>query len=60
METKGIEKKRDPDFDADYSPGNPHNREVARRLGLRYDEGRRVYVDRDGCLIKDRFGQELG
>ncbi len=44
-------------FDPDCSPTNPHNREVARARGLRFDSKREAYVDREGALICDRFGQ---
>ncbi len=45
------------DFDPDFSPDNLHNQEIARRLGLRYDSEKRSYVDEDGCLVRDRYGQ---
>jgi hypothetical protein len=46
-------------FDADLSPQHPKNREVAARRGLKYDERKRAYVDEDGTLRADRFGQYL-
>jgi len=52
-----IEKK--VEFDPDYSPNNPVNSEAAKHLGLRYDSRLRVYIDKDGCLIRDKFGQEF-
>ena len=44
-------------FDPDLSPSNPTNRQAAAQRGLRYDSRRRTYVDEDGCLIRDQFGQ---
>lgn len=44
-------------FDTDLSPKNPHNRKAAAERGLRYDPKRRAYVDTDGSLVADRFGQ---
>jgi len=44
-------------FDPDLSPGHPANRAAAGDRGLRYDPDRRCYVDADGCMIRDRFGQ---
>jgi|WetSurMetagenome_2_1015567.scaffolds.fasta_scaffold78194_2 hypothetical protein len=45
------------DFDPDYSPQNPVNREAARLRGLIYDPRKEAYVDEDGCLIRDKYGQ---
>lgn len=36
---------------------HPINIETTRIRGLEYDPVRRVYVDEDGCLIRDEFGQ---
>jgi hypothetical protein len=49
-----------PRIDPDVSPYEEHNREAARRLGLRYSRRRGCYVDEDGCPTRDRFGQPLG
>lgn len=46
-----------PDYDSDSSPDDEHNQEVARRLNLRFDASKNAYVDDDGCLIRDHFGQ---
>ena len=48
-----------PAFDPDFPPGNPHNLDVAERLGLSYNPEKGYYVDEDGCLIRDRFGHPL-
>ena len=48
------------DFDPDFSPYESHNKEAARQRSLRYDPKRRAYVEQDGFLILDRFGQPLG
>jgi len=47
------------DFDADWSPDHLVNVEAARQRGLVYDSGIGYYVDEDGCLIRDHFGQPL-
>jgi hypothetical protein len=52
-------KKETIRYDADFSPNNPINVEAARREGLTYDPVRKVYIDNDGCLIRDEFGQRL-
>jgi hypothetical protein len=46
-----------PPFAADFSPDHPTNRAAADHRGLRYDPERRAYLDADGYLIRDRFGQ---
>lgn len=51
-----LEKKL-TNFDADISPDNPTNIEAARQRGLVYDTEREAYVDEDGCLIRDQYGQ---
>ena len=45
------------DFDSDYFPSNPINIEAAKQRGLRFDSIKRVYVDEDGCLLCDEYGQ---
>lgn len=45
------------DFDPDFGPKHPVNVEAARTKGLKYDSKKRAYVDEDGCLIRDEFGQ---
>ncbi len=47
------------EFDPSLSPMHPNNQEAAQERGLIYDERRGFYVDEDGCLILDRFGQLL-
>lgn len=47
------------DFDPDFSPKHETNKKAAEERRLKYDEKRRVYVDEDGCLIRDKFGQPL-
>jgi hypothetical protein len=60
-EDKKLEDKaKEPRFNPDWSPNHPHNKEVARRLGLTYDPSLQMYVDDEGCLIRDRYGQPLG
>jgi hypothetical protein len=48
-----------PDFDPDLSPAHFTNRKAAHARNLIWDGKRRAYVDSDGCLIRDRFGQPL-
>jgi hypothetical protein len=55
---KKLEEKL-PEFDADFSPDNPQNRAAAEARGLSYNTARKAYVDEDGCLIRDEFGQPL-
>jgi hypothetical protein len=56
MEDSKYHKRFDPDF-ADIN--NQNNREAAEERGLVYDSVQRAYVDCDGCLIRDEFGQEI-
>lgn len=44
----------------DFSPQHETNREAARVRRLRYDRRRKVYIDCDGCPVRDKFGQPLG
>lgn len=46
-------------FDADFSPSAPVNRQAADERGLTFDVASQCYVDDDGCLILDAFGQPL-
>ena len=54
---EGVEKLLN--FDPDYSPFNEVNLEAARQRGLEYDARKAAYVDEDGCLILDEYGQPL-
>lgn len=47
------------EFDPDLPWNNPQNIMAARVRGLRYDSGRQVYIDADGCPITDSFGQDI-
>jgi len=49
--------KRLTEFDPDFSPRHSTNIEAAKQRGLTYNSQKRVYVDEDGCLIRDKFGQ---
>lgn len=55
MGKEKIEEK--VDFDPDLSPNHPKNIEAAKIRGLGYDPIKKAYVDKDGCLIRDKFGQ---
>lgn len=63
MENEYTEDRPRPDesvdFDPDLSPYHPINQQAAEKEGLRYNPRRRAWVDDDGCLIRDRFGQPL-
>ena len=48
------------DFDPDYSPTNEVNIKAAEQRGLRFERRTMHYVDDDGCLILDEYGQPLG
>ena len=52
--------KEEPRIDPDVSPYEEHNRETAEELGWRYSSKRKCYVDSDGEIIADKFGQPLG
>ena len=58
LKDKEINKDK-TEFDSYFSPHNLFNQEVARERNLIYDERKGFYVDEDGCLIRDRLGQEL-
>lgn len=46
-------------FDPSLPPWNPANREAAAERGWYFDLKLGVYVDEDGCLMADRYGQPL-
>jgi hypothetical protein len=48
-----------PRFEPSLSPDNIHNREAAKQRDLTYDPKRQVYIDGEGYLIRDKFGQPL-
>lgn len=47
------------EFDPDLSPTSEHNRDVAVKQKLRYDSAKNAYVDADGSIVRDKFGQPL-
>ncbi len=47
-----------PGFDSDFSQDNEVNIMAARANNLIYDSKKSAYVDEDGCLIIDEFGQK--
>jgi hypothetical protein len=53
MKPKVIE----PKFDTNFSPEHQQNKDAARARGLTYDRKKQCYVDEDGCVRRDRFGQ---
>lgn len=57
LERKASQEKTQ--FDADYSPFNPHNRQAALDHGLVFDDRAKVYRDTDGAMVRDKFGQPL-
>lgn len=51
--------KKLPEFEPDLPTKNIHNREAAKARNLVYDFEVQAYVDEDGCLIRDEYGQQL-
>ena len=47
-----------PKFDPDFAPTNPVNKIAAAANKVRFDPRNRAYVDEEGSLIFDRFGQK--
>jgi len=45
------------EFDSETHPRSEQNIEAARQRGLTYDFDKQAYVDSEGCLILDKFGQ---
>jgi hypothetical protein len=58
MSTDKLKQKKS-EFDADVSPRHPINKEAAKVHNLRFNKRKQAYVDSDGCLIRDKFGQPL-
>ena len=54
-----MKKEYTTQFDPDVSPVNPYNKRAAKERGWRYDPRRRAYVDSDGCIVADKFGQPV-
>jgi hypothetical protein len=52
-------KKEEPRIDPSVPWHEEHNRDAARNLGWRYDRNRGFYVDQDGEIVADIFGQPL-
>lgn len=48
-----------PEWDPDMPPTAIANVRAAQARGLRYDPRKRAYVDAEGALIADRYGQPL-
>jgi hypothetical protein len=55
--SESEQEKKLTKFDADFSPSAEINQCAAKERNLRYDPRKRAYVDSDGCLIRDKFGQ---
>lgn len=53
---KNLEGKL-PEFDEDLSPYNPQNIEAAQARELTFDGTLGAYVDEDGCMVRDEYGQ---
>lgn len=60
MKETNIRLEKKLKFDPDFSPETPHNKEIAKKLGLIYDPITEVYRDVDGCPVRDKYGQPLG
>ncbi len=54
-----IHRRRKIEFDPDSGPDSVANQGAARAYGLRWNESSGSYEDRDGCPMRDRFGQPL-
>lgn len=52
------QKYQKPDFDPDLLPTSQHNQDAAKARGLRFHPRHNAFVDEDGCLARDRFGQK--
>lgn len=59
MDQKTTKEPVKPEFDADYGPNHPVNKEAAEAHGLRFNPRSGYYEDEDGFLIRDKFGQLL-
>lgn len=46
-----------PEFDPDFPFYHEVNRRAAEARNLRYDRHRNCYVDEEGYMIRDRYGQ---
>lgn len=57
MKPEDTVKPAAADFDPDLSRENSHNVQAAKDRGWRFDPRRNAYVDGDGCLMADKFGQ---
>lgn len=52
-----MQEQKIPDFDPDMRPQHPTNRQAAKDRGLHWSSTRQAYVDVEGALVRDRFGQ---
>lgn len=64
MEEKNLAKRVEledlfDDFDPDFSPQHPDNIEAARQRGWEYDVIKRAYIDEEGCLMADEYGESF-
>lgn len=57
LENRTSEDQELPEFDPDLSIEHPTNQRAAEAHNLKYDSSKGAYVDDDGCLIRDKFGQ---
>lgn len=55
---KKVEPKK-PEFDPNLSRTNVQNKRAAKAHNLRYCRRRKMYIDSDGALVRDRYGQRL-
>lgn len=46
-------------FDPDSAPTSEQNRQAAEAEGLRWDPKSNCFLDEDGGMIRDQFGQRL-
>lgn len=52
-----METEKKQPFDPDLSPAAPANTGAAKDHNLRWDPKKEAYVDAEGSLVRDRFGQ---
>jgi hypothetical protein len=58
LEQRTKEEKQPP-FEPGLPPSSIHNKDAAAARNLSYDRRKRCYVDADGALMRDRYGQPL-
>lgn len=61
MENKKLEEKiKEIRIDPDVPWDEEHNLDSAKKLDIIYDKKIKVYRDKEGCPVLDKYGQYLG